>query len=340
MDNADYCCPRCRGSLDAWAARYECRACGRMYPIIAGIPDFRIYADPYIGIKDDRAKGLRLHQAAASRSFAELVGYYYAITPEVTPDQARRFQAHHIAGVTRGWGMLDRLTRYGLVTSDRLAGRWLDLGCGTAGFLAAANCSALSLVGVDIAFRWLVIAQRRLDELGRSDIRLVCACADHLPFPDHYFDLVVAESLLEHTSAPGAVLAEVGRVRRARSAFMARTVNRYAPAPEPHVGVWGVGFLPRRLMNPYVRWRKGISYQHITLQSARSLRQLARAAGQTDLTIRCPLLSRADYQHHSPAQQRIFTLYHALAAGVPALRPLLALASPYLDIASRPAADS
>jgi SAM-dependent methyltransferase len=233
--------------------------------------------------------------------------------------------------------MLDRLKRYGLVMSDAAAGRWIDLGCGTAGFLAAAaSRSRLSLVGVDIAFRWLVIARQRLEELGRSDVRLVCACADYLPFPDQSFDLVVAENLLEHTSAPGAVLAEAGRVRRARGAFMARTVNRYAPAPEPHVGVWGVGFLPRRLMNPYVRWRKGIPYQHITLQSAGSLRRLLRAAGQADLAIRCPLLSQADYQHHPPAQQLVFTIYHALAAGVPPLRPLLALASPYLDIASRP----
>jgi SAM-dependent methyltransferase len=204
--------------------------------------------------------------------------------------------------------------------------------------VAAASAEGGEVIGVDIAFRWLVVGRRRLDELGRgAHVRLVCACADHLPFPDQSFDLVVAENLIEHTRRPEAVLVEAGRVRRAGGAFMARTVNRYAAAPEPHVGVWGVGFLPRRLMDPYVRWRKGLPYQHIQLQSYFDLRRILRASGQADLRVRRPHLARADYQHHASRTQRLFEWYAALDARLPLARPLLTLFGPYLDIVSQPA---
>lgn len=337
MPDHRFWCPRCHHALEAWSERYECSRCTATYPIVAGIPDFRLYPDPYISLEADRAKGCHLADEATRLDFAGLVTHYYAITPEVPPNRARHYQAHHAAGVTRGEGILARLQAY------RLAGpstgtRTLDLGCGTAGLVAAAMAQGGEVWGVDIAFRWLVVARRRLDDLGLPSQNLVCACADHLPFPDGRFDTIIAENLLEHARAPAAVLTEAGRVRRRPGAFMARTVNRFALAPEPHVGVWGVGFLPRGWMDAYVRWRRGLPYQHIQLQSYFDLARLIARSGQSDLRIARPWLSAADYQHHPAHLQRLFRLYGDLGARVPPLRPLLTLFGPYLDLVSRPAA--
>ena len=338
MAELNLCCPRCRGGLEHWSARYECRACGATYPIYAGIPDFRLYPDPYIDLAADRAKGLRLAEAAKQLSFADLVTYYYAITPEVTPAQARRFRDHHLAGRARGLGVLARLPHYGLAPATQ---RWLDLGCGTGGLLAAAAGQATCLVGVDIAFRWLVVAQRRLAEAGQQ-AQLICACADHLPFADAQFDLVIAEGLLEHTPAIDQVLSEAGRVRSPSGAFLARSVNRLALAPEPHVGLWGVGWLPRPLMEPYVRWRRGLPYQHIYLRGLLAMSRSVRRSGQPDLRLRMPWLGAADYQHHPPVRRQLFRAYRALATSLPPLRPLLSLIGPYIDLTAsgaRPAVE-
>ena len=145
----------------------------------------------------------------------------------------------------------------------------------------------------------------------------------------------MAEALIEHTKAPVAVLAEAGRVRRPGGAFMARTVNRYAIAPEPHVGLWGLGYLPRRAMDSYVRWLKGIPYEHIRLQSYINLRHSIRASGQTDLRVCWPHLTPADYQHHSHRKQQLFRWYIRFSEWLPCSRPVLALFGPYLDIVSQ-----
>ena len=335
MHSFEYCCPHCHGTLDSHAERYDCQQCGAAYPIIAGIPDFRLYPDPYISLEADRDKGRYLAEEATRLNFADLVARYYAITPEVTPDQASRFQAHHLAGVIRGQGILNRVTAYKLTAGAGLTEPWLDLGCGTGGFLAAVGHHR-PIVGVDIAFRWLIVARKRLSELGFDDTPLICACADYLPFADQSFSLIVAENLIEHVDDVRAVLAEINRVGHPRGAVMARTVNRFAIAPEPHVGLWGVGFLPRRVMGRYVRLRKGIPYTQITLQSYPGLARIARTSGNRRFRVRHPSLAPADYQHHAPTQRRLFSLYARVGELVPPARPALTLFGPYLDIVLQP----
>ncbi len=326
MNLVEYVCPRCRSALERHEARYLCEACNSVYPIIAGIPDFRVYPDPYIDLEADRAKGL--HLDSQPLSFADLVRYYYSITPEVPPDLAQHYTTHHLAGVTRGHAILARLAHYGL----DLGAHTLDLGCGTGGFLVAA--AGQPLIGVDIAFRWLIVGRRRLREQG-IDVPLVCACADYLPFPDHTFSLVVAEHVLEHIADAGRVMGAIKRVSLPDGAFLARTVNRFALAPEPHVGVWGVGFLPRSAMSKYVQRVKGIPYEHIYLRGEAGWRRLLRESQFTRFDVRYPYLQDIDYQHQSPLIRRLFGLYARMANSVPPLRPFLTQFGPYLDMVVR-----
>jgi SAM-dependent methyltransferase len=304
-----------------------------LYPLAADIADFRLYPDPYISMEADRNKGLRLAEASQSRSFSELLDFYYEITPEVPPDLAARYKAHALAGVRRARGMLERLKAYGLSASGGPGRRVLDLGCGAGAFLAVAAETGAKPVGVDIAFRWLVIAKKQLEELGNPDARLICACADALPFADGEFDLVTAENLLEHTQFPGKVLKEAQRVRRPGGGFVARTVNRYALAPEPHVGLWGVGLLPPNLAESYVRWGKGTPFAVRSL-SCRDARRLIHSGGFHDLEIKHPYLSAADYCHHSPFKRWLFSAYVSAGRSVTFLRPLLRFFGPYIDMAN------
>ena len=67
---------------------------------------------------------------------------------------------------------------------------------------------------MDIAFRWLIVARKRLEEAGVS-VPLVCACAEALPFRDGTFDTVVASLVFCSVPEPARGLAEVKRVLRA-----------------------------------------------------------------------------------------------------------------------------
>jgi ubiquinone/menaquinone biosynthesis C-methylase UbiE len=335
MSNPRYCCPRCKGVVTHSPEAYRCDSCGETYPIIGGIADFRVYADPYIDLDADRRKGLLLAEKAKSLSFADLVSYYYSITPEVPADLATYYLNHHIAGITRGAGLLRRFLNYGLrpPTRNEIV---LDLGCGTGGFLAASAETSANLIGVDIAFRWLIVARKRLQELGHQNIILVCACADYLPFPDNFADVIVAENLIEHVRNQSGLFTEIARVRRQQCRILARTVNRFAFGPEPHVGVWGVGYLPRSLRNNYVKLIKRIPYEHIHLQSLRELRSSVQRSGQTDLNASAAKLLPYDYQHHSTAKQSLFKLYDRLSQTP--LRGLVTATGPYLDLVTENAA--
>ena len=47
-----------------------------------------------------------------------------------------------------------------------------------------------------------------------NDLTGVFASADHIPFPDDSFDLVLGVEMLEHVGRPGAVLQDLARVAR------------------------------------------------------------------------------------------------------------------------------
>ena len=84
-----FVCPACKGALRQTDAAYACDACNRTYPIVLGIPDFRLETDPFITIEDDRRKALHLFEQGRERTFEELVRYYYGITPEDPPEIGR-----------------------------------------------------------------------------------------------------------------------------------------------------------------------------------------------------------------------------------------------------------
>jgi len=296
MENAPVLvCPLCKGPLRSGDSAYDCDSCGRRYPVLYGIPDFRILPDRYLSIEEDRAKGARLEEgAAAGRDFAGMLDLYWSMTPEVSPDLARKFRTHQLAEERIAAATLEELGPWN--------GPLLDVGCATLGLVAAAGRRAAA-VGVDVAFRWLVVGKVRLREAGVAAL-LVCANAEYLPFPEDAFGAVTANDLMEHVVDPAPVLQECRRVLRADGRGYFSTNNRYSILPEPHVGVWGVGWLPRPLQARYVEGMWGRPYRNICLRSGGEVERYARAAGFRDCRLSAaPLSSAPDYR---PGAQSLY----------------------------------
>ena len=53
-----------------------CAHCDRSYPILLGIPDLRVYADPYEPTEQDYLKSRQLDEKARSLDFAGLLNFY------------------------------------------------------------------------------------------------------------------------------------------------------------------------------------------------------------------------------------------------------------------------
>jgi SAM-dependent methyltransferase len=320
-------CPRCRGTLVERADGHACAGCGASYPVVAGVPDCRVLPDPWISIADDRAKARRVEALVADADFAQAVRAYWDITPETPAERREQFIRAVLDGERLAAEWLD-----GLAATAQAGDRWLDLGCGTGNLLAAASARGIDAVGLDIALRWLVVARRR--PALADGRRLICGDAAHLPFEDRSFDAVTALGTLEHCEDLDGALREAARVLRPRGRLLVRTVNRFSLLPEPHVGVWGAGWLPRPWADRYVRWRTGQRYLHHYPRSARALAGALDRAGFVQVRVRAARTLAPDRERLGAAGRRAIPVYER-ARTLPAIRRAVRAVAPLLEVEAR-----
>ena len=300
-------CPACRASL----VGRSCVGCGRAFPEVAGLPDLRVASDRFLDLPGERTKAERLAEVAPGLDLKGLAEAYYAMTPDVEARRRGFYLGHILGAEARGSALAALLPR---------SGKILEVGCGTGGLLAAATRMRLEIEGSDIALRWLVVARRRLDDLGLS-CPLVAASADRLPYADASFDAVVADSVLEHLDDPRAAVLEWARVLRPGGSLLVWSPNRYALTVDPHVRLWGLGWLPRRWMPAYVRWRRGAAWPPPCLSTGEA-RRLAFEAGFESIEVEPPSIPEGWARSRSAAQKRLIAAY-AMARRVEGARALL-----------------
>ncbi len=204
------------------------------------------------------------------------------MTDDVDDRRRARFLAHIARAEARGEAIASLLPTSGTI---------LEVGCGTGGLLAASARAGLAIVGADIATRWLVVARRRLADRALS-VPLIGAQAERLPWPDASFDAVVADSVLEHLDDPSTALREWLRVVRPGGRLLIWSPNRLSLATDPHVGLWGLGWLPRSWVPGYVQRRRGIPWMVRPLTPSEAAR-LATDAGWSGVRVEAANVTEA-----------------------------------------------
>lgn len=332
LNGLDIICPHCRGELDGPGANeLACAACNRRYPIIQGIPDLRIFSDPYITREEEYAKANHLAERFGDFDFARLVEYYYSISPLVPPQYARKYARSLVAAGARApaW-----LAAWEVAAGAGATESFLDVGCGTGPLLIAAKNYARR-AGVDIALRWLVMCKKRLLEAG-VNVPLICACAEALPFRDALFDRAAADSTVEHISDQRRALGEVFRVMRGGSHIFVSTPNRFSIGPDPQTGIWAGSLLPLRWTQAIVRRQGGLPPQR-NLLSAAGLRKLLKDAGFADIKLFLPAIPEEQRMHFPPTARRLIAMYD-LASRLPVSKQLLfAIGPQFQAVARKPA---
>lgn len=86
----------------------------------------------------------------------------------------------------------------------------LDVGCGSGLFFKEVAAQASMVVGLDISRNLLIKARDR--SLAFSNVTVILADADHLPFKDGLFGAVFAFTVLQNMPKPAATIAELKRV--------------------------------------------------------------------------------------------------------------------------------
>lgn len=148
------------------------------------------------------------------RDYYEGSGYFDADTAHLT-DLESAFQRYRVAKV---------LGIHEPGPEDRV----LDLGCGWGTFELALAPRVAEVVGVDFSERSVELCQKRVQEAGLDNVRVVRADAADTGLDDESFDVVLAADLFEHLYPEDSarVAREAFRVLRPGGRFAVWTPHR------------------------------------------------------------------------------------------------------------------
>jgi SAM-dependent methyltransferase len=320
-------CPTCRGALHAeGATALRCPACDRRHAVVEGIPDFRVTGDAWVDWQHDQEDARRLAHDMRDRPLEALVRRVFEEQPGRTPEDIALRTQQVLAAPER----LLRADLAGWLRPATRSGTFLDLGCGPGMLLAAAARAGGTGIGLDVSMVWLVVAQRLIAHHGGVPV-LAAGFGEALPLASDAVDAVVSLDVIEHVGDQAAYLREIDRVTRPGGRIALSTPNRFSLAPEPHVGVWGVGWLPRPLQRRYAEWRSGKSYAFTRLVSTWEARRLLRRHTRFHTRLLAPSIPAEELDRGSPLRRRATRAYNALAS-LGAARPLLLSVGAYYQV--------
>ncbi len=275
--------------------------------MVAGIPDLRIDAPAWIDCDEDREHARHIAEDLAHHELEDVVRHVFRVV--------RRRKVKDVESRTRR--VMEESRRLqpeitGWLNDATATSPFLDLGCGSGMLLAAASAEGgRSGIGIDVSMVWLVVAKRFIERAGGSAV-LAAGFAEALPLADDAVPAVVSLDVIEHVGDQAAYLREIDRVTKPSGVVALATPNRFSLAAEPHVGVWGVGWLPRSWQRPYAEWRSGIPYAFTRLLGTREMRRLVTKNTRFEIQFLIPSIPEGEIAVASARRATLARTYNRL----------------------------
>lgn len=283
-----FMCPACGAdTLTSTASEVKCNRCDAVYRIANGVPVFTERADFYWGeLPRERMRALIESPGDIEANVRNLIASLEA--------GLRGYLWQYANDPTRaGWKLLTALPANGVA---------LDYGCGWGSLTLSLADSMKQVVAVDLVPERVELTVRRAREAVFTGVTgCVTGGIPRLPFPDHTFDLVVINGVLEwlpeaFTENPRHIqikfLQEVCRVLKSTGQVYIGIENRYGAfyfigRREEHTKLRFISLLPRMLAHLYHRLALGRPYRAYTY-GMKSLKTLLNRAGMRTVKFYIP----------------------------------------------------
>jgi SAM-dependent methyltransferase len=306
-----------------------CKTCVIEYSSFEGIPDLRLAGPCWIDYEADRAQARQLIAETSGFSVEETVRYVFDWRTEFDAAWADK----RTRQVMEAWERLGPEMQGWLRDCVRPEGVFLDLGCGAGQLLAAAAAAGCAGIGIDVRLVWLLVAKRLIAAAGGTPV-LAAALAEYLPLADESLHSVVSLDVIEHVGDIPGYLREINRVTAPGGHVALATPNRFSLTAEPHVAVWGVGWIPRCLQKSFVKFQSGLAYEFVQLLSAREARHLFRTHTHIDVEILVPEVPDVEINHYTTRRKALARLYNRLLRWK-FLHPVFRFIGPFFRIVGR-----
>lgn len=202
-------CPLCRQPATAVASGHDCRACGRHYPTVDGIP---VLIPDMASSQHDELD----HHDASDHLSSEVSGHKASQASHFDRSVAEEFEITRPHGTPRLYRFLlrEKFRRATAPIQRHLDGTSVLTVCGGSGmdaeFLAREGAR---VVASDLSLGAARRTRARAQRYG-LDVFPIVADVEHLPFADDAFDLVLVHDGLHHLERPNVGLIEMARVAR------------------------------------------------------------------------------------------------------------------------------
>lgn len=300
---------------------------GHSVAAIGGVLDCR---PPLAGFDVDTDRELAQELIALDGApLEELLRHYWSRQTDVAPHLVERFVTGDLIGGHRASAVADQIeASIGRPFPPDCHALEIGGGTGALGAELATRCS--SVIITDISLAWLILARKRVRDMGLDNVMLIAATGDELPIEPGSVDLLVAADVIEHVPSAAAVIEHCYSALRATGALWLSTPNRFSLTPEPHVRLWGVGLLPRRLGRAYVRRFRRTHYDDINTLSLFALRRLAAGTGG-NWDVMAPTITPPVRATYRPLARYLIDTYH-VCRRVPVLRHVVLVAAPLFHV--------
>jgi SAM-dependent methyltransferase/uncharacterized protein YbaR (Trm112 family) len=317
-----WCCPICRGRLavEVRDTRLSCVRCGTPFDVFAGIPDLRVARPSWVNVETDREAALQLERDTRGLSLDSVVRRVFARQPHRTDAEVEYRVRQVLASPARLRRQVQGWLRHVALTPG-----YVDVGCGPGLLLAASADDGVSGLGIDASLEWLVVARRMIEAHG-GRATLCAALCEALPIPDGTAPAIASLDVIEHCADQRRHLREIDRIAAPSAPFALATPNRFSVAAEPHVGVWGVGWLPARWQQRYVHMRSGKPYEFVRLLSVPGLKRLMKRETHFDGRFIVPPIAEEEIELFAERRAKLARAYNRVAEKRVLRWPLYAIA--------------